>query len=123
MSARSCSRAIRSFFERDADAAEEAAHHRGVGSDPTLLQQPVAKRVQGDVGFLRSQRFEKLTMWLKSQTEIPAHLARRPRTAPLEALNPLMAENSLTPKRAAAARRLIPPKTTASITRSRKSCE
>jgi hypothetical protein len=30
------------FFERDADAAEEAAHHRGVGSDPTLLQQPVA---------------------------------------------------------------------------------
>ena len=28
-------------------------------------------------------------MWLKSRTEIPAHLARRPRTAPLEALNPL----------------------------------
>ena len=34
----------------------------------------------------------------------------------------LMAEDSLTPKRAAAARRLIPPRTTASITRSRKSC-
>ena len=28
-------------------------------------------------------------MWLKSRTEIPAHLARRPRTAPLEALNPI----------------------------------
>src|ERR1700683_2497153 len=35
----------------------------------------------------------------------------------------LMAEDSLTPKRPAAARRLIPPRTTASITRSRKSCE
>src|SRR5271167_1251082 len=35
----------------------------------------------------------------------------------------LIAEDSLTPKRAAAARRLISPRTTASITRSRKSCE
>ena len=35
----------------------------------------------------------------------------------------LMAEDSLTPKRAAAARRLISPRATASITRSRKSCE
>src|SRR5271156_7211851 len=35
----------------------------------------------------------------------------------------LIAEDSLTPKRAAAARRLIPLRTTASITRSRKSCE
>src|SRR5271165_7163395 len=34
-----------------------------------------------------------------------------------------MAEASLTPNRAAAALRLIPPRTTASITRSRKSCE
>jgi hypothetical protein len=35
----------------------------------------------------------------------------------------LMAEDSLTPKQAAAARRLISPRTTASITRSGKSCE
>ena len=35
----------------------------------------------------------------------------------------LMAEDSLTPKRAAADRRLIFPPTAASITRSRKSCE
>jgi hypothetical protein len=35
----------------------------------------------------------------------------------------LIAEDSLTPNRAAAARRLIPPRITASITRSRKSCE
>src|SRR5277367_33295 len=35
----------------------------------------------------------------------------------------LIADDSLTPNRAAAARRLIPPRITASITRSRKSCE
>jgi hypothetical protein len=35
----------------------------------------------------------------------------------------LIAEEKLTPKRAAAARRLILPRTTASITRSRKSCQ
>src|SRR5580692_10750088 len=38
-----------SFFERDADAAEEAAHHCRVGPDPTLRQQPVAKRLKRDV--------------------------------------------------------------------------
>ena len=71
MSVRSCSRAISVFFERDADATEEAGHHRRVGSDPTLRQQPVAKRLQGDVGFLRSQRFEKFSMRLKFRTEVP----------------------------------------------------
>ena len=84
---------------------------------------PVAKRLQGDVGFLRSQRFEKLTMRIKPRTEVSAHLARRPPTAPFEVLHPLDGRGVAHPKRAAAARRLISPPTTASITRSRKSCE
>src|ERR1700722_7478545 len=88
----------RFFFERDADAAEEAAHHCRVGPDPTLRQQPVAKRLQGDVGCLRSQRFEKLTMRLKPRTEVSAHLARRPRTAPFEALHPLDGRGLAHPK-------------------------
>ncbi len=79
----------RLFFERDANAAEEAAHHRRVGSHPRLRQQPVAKRLQSDVGFLRSQPFEILTMRLEPRTQVSAHLARRPRTAPFEALHPL----------------------------------
>ena len=112
----------RLFFERDADAAEEAAHHRRVGSHPTLRQQPVAKRLQSDVGFLCSQRLEILTMRLKPR-QVFSHLLAARRTAPLEALHPLDRQESLTPNRAAAALRLIPPRSTASITRSRKSCE
>ena len=61
-------------------------------------------------------------MRLKSRTEVPAHLAGRPRTLSKRCTH-LIAEDSLTPKRAAAARRLIPSRTTASITRSAKSCE
>src|SRR3984957_17218624 len=94
-----------SFFERDADAAEEAAHHCRVGPDPTLRQQPVAKRLKRDVGFLRSQRFEKLTMRLKPRTEVSAHLARRPRTASFEALHPLDGRGLAHPE----ARRSRPP--------------
>jgi hypothetical protein len=37
------------LFVRDAEAAEEAAHHRGVDPDSALGQQPVAKRLKGDV--------------------------------------------------------------------------
>jgi hypothetical protein len=111
------------FFERDADAAEGAAHHRGVEPDPALAQQPVAKRLKGDVGFLASQRFKKFSMRLNFRTEVSAHFARRARAAPLEARRPFVAQDSLTPNRAAAARRLILARITASITRSRKSCE
>lgn len=60
------------FFERDADAAEEAAHHRRAGSDPTLRQQSVAKRLKRDIGFLGSQRFEKLSMRLQLRAEVAA---------------------------------------------------
>ena len=63
------------------------------------------RRLKGDVGFLRSQRFEKLTMRLKPRTEVSAHLARRPRTAPFEALHPLDGRGLAHPK----ARRSRPP--------------
>src|SRR6202034_4843742 len=83
----------------------------------------VAKRLQGDVGFLRSQRFEKLRCGSSLRRRYPPILlaAREPLRS--KRCTHLMAQDSLTPKRAAAARRLIPPRTTASITRSRKSCE
>ena len=81
-----------------------------------------ACRVMSDFSAL--QRFEKLTMRLKPRTGgyPPIWLAAR---EPLRSkrCTHLMAEDSLTPKRAAAARRLISPRATASITRSRKSCE
>src|SRR5580692_6979077 len=57
------------------------------------------------VPFLRSQRFEKLTMRLKPRTEVSAHLARRPRTASFEALHPLDGRGLAHPE----ARRSRPP--------------
>jgi hypothetical protein len=56
---------------------EEPAHHRGVSLDPALRQQTLAKRLQGHVGFLGAQRFEKLTMRLQLRAEIAAHFAGR----------------------------------------------
>ena len=99
-------------------------HHRGVGFDPALDQQPVAKRLKRDVGFIASQRFEKFSMRLEFRTEVSAHSARRARTAPLEALHPFDCRRFAHPKpRRGTTRRLIPPRITVSITRSRKSCE
>src|SRR5277367_2831804 len=98
MSARSRSRAMSVFFERDAEAAEEAAHHRGVGFGPALGLQPVAKRLKRDVGFLASQRFEEFSMRLEFRTEVSAHSARRARTAPLEALHPFDCRRFAHPK-------------------------
>ena len=49
MSGRSCSRATRVFFDRDADPAKEAAHHRSVGFDGSLGQKAIANRLKRDV--------------------------------------------------------------------------
>ena len=55
-----------------------------------------ALRVMSD--FSRSQRFEKFSMRLKFRTEVSAHLARRARTAPLEALHPFDCREFAHPK-------------------------
>jgi hypothetical protein len=57
-----------------------------------------SQRVQGDVGFPGSQRFEKLTMRLEFRAQVSAHPARRARTAPLEPLDPLDGRSLAHPK-------------------------
>ena len=70
----------------------------GVGFDPPLGQQPVAKRLKRYVGFLTPQRFEKFSMRLEFRTKISAHSARRARTAPLEAVYPFDCRRKAHPK-------------------------
>jgi hypothetical protein len=92
----------RLFFERDANSAEEPAHHRSLDLDPALSPQSVAKSLQGDVGFLGSQRFEKLIMRLKFRRRYPPILlaAREPLRS--KRCTHLITEASLTRYRAAA---------------------
>ena len=59
---RSCSRATRVFFDRDADPAKEAAHHRGVGFDPSLGRKAIAQSLKRDVRFLGPRGFQKITV-------------------------------------------------------------
>jgi hypothetical protein len=56
------------LFERDADTAKEAAHHRRVGLDPAFGQQPIAQRLKRDAGFLGSKRLEKQAFWRLNRT-------------------------------------------------------
>jgi hypothetical protein len=110
----------RLFFERDANSAEEPALHRSLDLDPALSPQSVAKSLQGDVGFLGSQRFEKLIMRLKFRRRYPPIL--------LAAREPLRSKRCTHgglahPIPSRSALRLIPSRTTASIPGSRKSCE
>ena len=60
MSGRSCSRATRVFFDRDADPAKEPAHHRGVGFDPSLGRKAIAEGLKRDVRFLGPRGFQKI---------------------------------------------------------------
>ena len=62
MSARSCSRGRGSFFKRHANLAKEAAHHRGVGFDPSLGRKAIAKGLKRDVRFLGPHGFQKITV-------------------------------------------------------------
>src|SRR5271169_3888498 len=88
MSGRSCSRATRVFFKRNAEPAEKAAHHGGVGLDAALGQKPITKRLQSDVWLLRPRGFEKLTMRVQLARLVPAHLRRRPRARALQPFHP-----------------------------------
>ena len=62
MSARSCSRATRVFFKRHANLAKEAAHHRGVGFDPSLGRKAIAKSLKRDVRLLGPRGLQKITV-------------------------------------------------------------
>jgi hypothetical protein len=48
-----------SFFDRDADPAKEAAHHRGVGFDPSLGRKAIAQSLKRDVRFLGPRGLQK----------------------------------------------------------------
>jgi hypothetical protein len=119
MSRRSCSRATSVFFNRHADLAEEAAHHRGVGFDPSLRQKTITQRLKRDVRLPGPRSFQKITVRHELGGPMAAMSDRFSRAVPFYPLKPF----DRTPNRAAAPRRLIPPTSTASITRSRKSCE
>ena len=62
MSAPSCSRATRVFFKRHANLAKEAAHHRGVGFDPSLGRKAIAKSLKRDVRLLGPRGLQKITV-------------------------------------------------------------
>jgi len=88
MSGRSCSRATRVFFERDADPAKEAAHHRGVGFDAALGQKPVAKRGKRDVRFLAPRCLQKITVRHQLGRPVAAVPDRFSRAIPFHPLEP-----------------------------------
>jgi hypothetical protein len=48
-----------SFFYRDADPAKEAAHHRGVGFDPSLGPKAIAQNLKRDVRLLSPRGLQK----------------------------------------------------------------
>jgi hypothetical protein len=48
------------FFERHADPVKEAAHHRGVGFDPSLGRKAIAEGLKRDVRFLGPHGLEKV---------------------------------------------------------------
>ncbi len=110
-----------SFFERDADWAEEPADHRGVGLDPALGPRAIAKRLKRAVGLLGPRTSRKSLCGMSVARRWPPcptgsrEPSRRSRSAGL------IATDSLISYRRSAARQLIPPRVTASVPRSRKS--
>jgi hypothetical protein len=112
-----------SFFDRDADPTKKAAHHRGVGFDPSLGRKAIAQNLKRDVRFLGPRGLQKGPVRHQLESPMAAVTDRLSRAIPFNALKPFDRTDSLIAYRRAAARRLISPLFTASITRSRKSCE
>jgi len=77
-----------SFFERDADPAKEAAHHRRVCLDAAFGQKPIAQRLQRDVGLFRPRRFQKFTVRVQFPRLVAAHPRRHARSRPLQPFHP-----------------------------------
>ena len=83
------------FFKRDADLAEEAAHHRGVGFDAALGQKPIAKRLKRDVRLLGPRRLKKIAVRRHFGRPRAAVPDRRSRTIPFNPLKPFDGDGSL----------------------------
>src|SRR3984893_2962527 len=88
MSGRSCSRATRVFFDRDADPPKEAAHHRGVGFDPSLGRKAIAEGLKRDVRFLGPRGLQKVPVRHKLGGAMAAVSDRFSRAIPFNSLKP-----------------------------------
>src|SRR5580700_1819357 len=112
-----------SFFKRDAETAKEAAHHRGIGFDAALAQKAIAEGLKRDVRFLGPHGFQKITVRHQLGRPVAAVPDRLSRAMAFNAFEPLDRHRFADRVGRAAARRLISPLSTASITRLRRSCE
>ena len=70
-SGRSRSQAVSVFFYRDALAAEEPAHHAGIGLHAAFGGKAVAQRLQRDVGLLKARRLNEAKMRRQNQGRCP----------------------------------------------------
>jgi hypothetical protein len=111
------------FFDRDADPAKEAAHHRGVGFDPSLGRKAIAEGLKRDVLFLGSRGLQKLPVRHQLGGAMAAVSGRLSGAIPLNSLKPFDRHGfaDLVAARCCAAAHFA--LFTASITRSRKSSE
>src|ERR1700722_7712328 len=83
-----------SFFKRHANLAKEAAHHRGVGFDPSLGRKAIAKSLKRDVGLLGPRGLQKITVLDARWPPCPTgsrEPSRSTRSSPLIATDSLIA--------------------------------
>src|ERR1700679_2629066 len=88
MSGGSCSCAMRVFFKRHADPAEEAAHHRSVGFDPSLDRKAIAEGLKRDVRFLGPRGLQKAPVRHQLGGAMAAMANRLSGAIPLQTLQP-----------------------------------
>ena len=77
-----------SFFDRNADPAKEAAHHRGVGFDASLGQKAIAQRLKRDVRLLGPRGLQKIPVRHQLGGAMAAVTDRLSRAIPFNALKP-----------------------------------
>jgi hypothetical protein len=83
-----CRRGGPYVFNRHADPAKEAAHHRGVGFDPSLGQKAIAERLKRDVRFLGSRGLQKVPVRHQLGGAMAAMSDRLSRAIPFNPLKP-----------------------------------
>jgi hypothetical protein len=77
-----------SFFERNADPAKKATHHRGVGFDPSLGRKAIAEGLKREVRFLGPRGLQKLSVRHQLGGAMAAMSDRLSRAIPFNSLKP-----------------------------------
>src|SRR5271156_1046415 len=77
-----------SCFDRDADPAKEAAHHRGVGFDPSLGRKVIAEGLKRDVRFLGPRGLQKVPVRHQLGGAMAAVSDGLSRAVPFDSLKP-----------------------------------